>query len=67
MPITIVNLSEAVAEPGKVNVKLRTVSMVQLKKIGIFCDGIPLVSALISCVRVATEIIDEFGQKFFGE
>jgi hypothetical protein len=61
------DLSSAIKKPGKVNVELHTVSMVQLADTGLFCDGVGVHDALMQCTQIVVAIVTDFGKMFFGE
>jgi hypothetical protein len=48
-------------------VELLTEVKIQLANTGLVCDGVNVEDALIPIARFVTDIIDEFGRRFFGE
>jgi hypothetical protein len=61
------DLSEVITEPGRVTVKLNTVSTAQFEQTGLICDSHPMQLVLSDCIQHVTNIVDEFGRLFFGE
>lgn len=61
------DLSGAIRQPGNVQVKLRTSSTVRIIDTGLDCDAFPVQQVLSDCIQHVSNIVSDFGNKFFGE
>lgn len=60
------DLSRMITQPGKVNVKIKTASTIQIENAGMVCDGAPVEAVLSDCIRHAVSIVGRFQEMFFG-
>jgi hypothetical protein len=61
------DLSNAIRKPGKVNVRFQTAKTIKLSNTGLVCDEFDLDLVLSDCRTVVSNIINSFGNMFFGE
>jgi len=61
------DLSKAVTQPGKVNVKVNAARTVQIEKTGLICDGMILQAVLHDSILFVENIVGSFGRLFFSE
>lgn len=60
------DLSAAIKQPGKVNVKIKTANTIQIENTGMICDGMPIEAVLSDCIQHTTNIVGTFNKMFFG-
>lgn len=60
------DFSKAIKQPGKVHVKVKTASNVQIENTGMVCDGMPVEAVVGDCIQHAINIVGTFQEKFFG-
>jgi hypothetical protein len=60
------DLSEAIKQPGKVNVTIKTASTVQMENTGMVCDGMPVEAVLSDCIQHTINIVGTFQEMFFS-
>ena len=61
------DLSRAIKEPGKMEVKIESSMSIQIEQTGLVCDGMILLTVLSDCINFVGGLIDSFGKTFFGE
>jgi hypothetical protein len=60
------DLSSAIKQQGKVHVKIKTASSVQIESTGMVCDGMPVEAVLSDCIQHTINIVGGFQEMFFG-
>jgi hypothetical protein len=59
------DLSKAIKQPGKVNVKIRTANVIQIENTGTVCDGMAIEVVLSDCIQHCINIVGKFSEQFF--
>lgn len=55
------------AHPGKMRVQIKLVTAIQFIKTGLTADGVGVQDALRQCIAIISQIVNDFGEDFFGE